>query len=505
MTRIYDLNRRYSASYALVRDGVEILAVGDPISARFNAATRQLLIAAKNDGPGLWDDLVGATKALRWRLVTQPQPISMNPALKAGAEEVVRQSRLLRGAVSNGAILEALATSASLVGITDPPMGRALLRSVQEVGPGSCVVVAASSAAASAIGDWPTLSGTPVLTAGELERTRPDVSQAYVVGPPRFFRSSLVTAPVTTSVTFLMPSWFGDRQIPHSTLAAYADGALRLKSRVFLEGDTSDSESLAEDSVVAEDQMLPQPVWGTHRSDDREPASDEVSASKVVLSGGIALWLDDGDRIRVLDPAQPSGERVGYSEPGDIRPGAYLLIRRGETERTALHQAALAALGARRESVDASQQRWKAELEKRVRQYGHSAVVTALRIAGVKASDRARAWAEPLLARPSADRDFEALLGWLGLPTQPYFANATLLRASIISVGQKVRHQLEDAVSAADLAALEREGSLTLDAKTYGFRSMVAARVLAISPFSEIVNRRDARVPFEDGGGRWLE
>src|SRR5699024_11935523 len=69
------------------------------------------------------------------------------------------------------------------------------------------------------------------LTAGDLERKRIDREQAYVVGPPRFFPSSLVTAPVTESVSFILPAWFSDRRLLHSAIAPYADGAIHLQSR----------------------------------------------------------------------------------------------------------------------------------------------------------------------------------------------------------------------------------------------------------------------------------
>src|SRR5262245_23470079 len=109
MSRIADLNRRYATAAALLRNGVEIVAVGDPAGARLNAAVRQLLFAVRDDGPGVWDDLVGAAKALRWRLVTQPQPITVNPALVEASEEVRRQAGRLRGAVADEALLDELA------------------------------------------------------------------------------------------------------------------------------------------------------------------------------------------------------------------------------------------------------------------------------------------------------------------------------------------------------------------------------------------------------------
>lgn len=505
MNRIQSLNHRYANSAAVARNGVEIIAIGDPVSARFNGAARKLMGVVRDDGPGLWDDLLGAVRVLRWRSLTQPQPIVRNQALRDGALQVLRHVNRLRGAVANDSLLDELASAATAMGDTDPVLGPVLVRSIEEVGATECVVVAAGAAASSALSGWLNLYGVHVLTTGHPGLSHPWVEQSYVVGPPRFFRSSLVTAPLTSGVTFLMPAWFGDREVPRSAISAYADGAIHIAARVFTEGDLSEPESMDSDDGVAEDEFLPQPLWGQQSSPDREPNSDEVEARKLLLSGGRALWLDDGDRIRAVDPLQPVGERVVYVDVASMREGTYLLLRHGETEHRAMYSAALAQLGSRGPSVDASQQKWKQTLRERLQQHGHRAVARMLRSQGIKTAERAPAWTEPDLVRPHSDHDFEQLLTWLGLHIQPYFGNATLLRRAIYQASAELREQLETAVSAADLSVLERDGYLSLDVKADGFRGVLATRVLAISPFMEIVPRHDVRVPFTDRSGQWLE
>lgn len=504
MTRIESLNQRYAASASLARSGVEIVAVGDPPGSRLNIAVRGLLLAMRDDGPGLWGDLVGTAKALRWRLITQPQPVGLNPALRDGAEQVARQLWRLRGAMANEAVLDELATAAAVVAESDSVIGGALLRSIEEAGFGECVVVAASKLAQAGLVRWLGESGVRVFTAGELEREQPRVDQAYVVGPPRFFKPSLVTAPVTSCVSFLVPAWFGDRTVPRSAIASYAEGAILIEARVFTEGEVSEQVPQVAD-IVDEDEFLPQPVWGVRQSPAREPTSDEVEAQKVLLSNNLAMWLDDGDRIRALDPVQPVGERVIYTEVSAVQAGTYLLLRQGETERRALYWAALGLLGKSGAAVDANQQIWKSLLAGRLSALGYREVVRQLKAAGVKTAERARAWTEPNLIRPHNDQDFERLIQWLGIPIQPTFGHATRLRKMLYQASADVREELERAASAADMSALKRDGHLSLDIKTAGFRGIQASRVLAISPFTEIVARHDARVPFEDRGGQWLE
>ncbi|MGL5824426.1 MAG: hypothetical protein ACRCYU_06265 [Nocardioides sp.] len=507
MSRIDELNERYADSVNLARNGVEIVAVGDPAGARFNLAVRRLMVSIREDGPGLWDALASVSKALRWRLITQPQPMGFNHGLIELAGEVTRQARRLRGAVADQDLLDEIAAAATALAHPDREsvVGTTLLRTCLEAGESACVVVAANKPAQLGLTSWLGKRGITVLTAGELERDQPDREQAYVVGPPRFYRSSLTTAPATEGVSFLLPAWFGDLSVPRSAIAPYAEGAIRIEARVFTVGDTSEPEQGAPVEVEDEDVYLPQPVWGTRKSEDREPTSEEVDARKILLSGNLAMWLDDGERIRTLDPWQPAGERVTYTEVSAVREGTYLLLRQGATERVALYQAALARLGQRAAAIDNAQVDWKQLLAQRLQQYGSRQVAMDLRAAGVKTADRARAWTDPSLIRPNSDQDFESLLSWLGMPSQPTFGYASLLRKMLYQASAEIGRQLEAAVSAADLTELERTGHLSLDVRTEGFRGILATRVVAISPHSEIVSRHDARVPYEDRSAQWLE
>ena len=142
-------------------------------------------------------------------------------------------------------------------------------------------------------------------------------------------RSSLVTAPVTEGVSFLLPAWFGDRSVPRSAIAPYAEGAIRIEAKAFTVGDASEPEWSAPVEPEDEDAHLPQPVWGSRQSSHREPSSDEVEAHKVLLSGDLAMWLDDGDRILRTDranrPASASSTpKWQSSEPVRISSGRAL-------------------------------------------------------------------------------------------------------------------------------------------------------------------------------------
>ena len=119
MNRIDALNQRYATSASLVQNGVELIAVGDRAGARFNLAVRNLIAAVRADGPGPWDNLAGVAKALRWHLITQPQPVVLNPGLEKLAAEVTRQTHRLRGALADQNLLAEIAASATALASRD--------------------------------------------------------------------------------------------------------------------------------------------------------------------------------------------------------------------------------------------------------------------------------------------------------------------------------------------------------------------------------------------------
>ncbi|MFC0105662.1 hypothetical protein [Kibdelosporangium aridum] len=505
MSRIRDVILQYEASARAWEYGVAIFAVGDPDGAELNVLVRRLAFIMQANDPDVWGDLFRAANALRWRRLTQVQPSQFNPALREAAEGVAAEVSRLRGSVGEEGLLDQLVQAAQQVAKNDSPVGAVLRQSIEEGGSEGCVVIATSRLAQGGLRLWLQIPGVVVSTFGELGRASASIGQAYVVGPARFFPSALVTAPPTGQVTFVAPAWFRDRSLPVSRLAEYADGALKVRAHVFEVGDTGDQASNLENGRLADDEYVPQPSWGRPPLIDREPASDEVEARKVLLGGGYAIWLDDGDRIRTLDPRQPAGERVTYTAVENVQPGTNLVLRYGATEHGAMHKAALKLAGARADSIATTQSDWKSALNARLQERGARVIASELQALGVRSAERVRAWTEPTLICPKHDHDLVLLLQWLGLPVEPAHQNAVALRRALHQASADLREELETAVGRADLAALEQDGHMRLDIDREGFRSMIVVRVLAKSPYSEIVARQRARLPFKDGGARWLE
>jgi hypothetical protein len=508
MSRLEAVASRYARSAHLIRNGVELDLAGDPPGAGVNAVVRQLVLLARDDPSGLWDGVLGASKVLRWRLLTQPQPLEFGPAVRTAAADVVTEAGRLRAAVRPPAqqALRELAAAAEVVAAADPIAGGVLLESIQEATAEACVVIAVNGSAMAGLDSWLGPLGFRVRSASQLIREQLFFESAYAAGPPRFFPAALVSAPMTETVNFVFQAWFSDRSLPRSVLASRAEGAVAVTGTDFPIGDVTEQVSAPSEDAVTETQLLPQATWIPPDAAPREPGADEVAARRVLLSGGYSMWLDDdGEWIRAVDPSQPGGGRVVNIDVGAVRPGVYLLLRDGETERRALYEAALQLMGPQAAAVVASQAGWKGALQARLDQLGRAAVIRELAVVGVRTLDRVAAWTEPMLARPRSNQDFERLLRWLGVKLHPTYELATALRRRRAQASIKIGDQLEEAVAAADVSLLERDGHLRLELKSEGFRGVIATRVLGISPHVEIISHYDARVLRPDRSAKWLE
>lgn len=505
MSRIHDVVALYSASRAVAEGGVSLFAVGDPAGAHLNAVIRRALRTLGEERGDVWTNLLQAANALRWRRMTQPQPSAFQPVQGQIVEALQRETERLRGVVGDELLLDELEAAARTVAQTDSPVGTVLLESILEVGAEGCVVVACNGSARVGLRSWLEGYGVVVLIPSELRDLKVDTEQGYVVAPPAFVPSSIVMAPATREITFVVPAWFGNRSVHSSVLGPHSEGRISIDVTVHELGDTTEPAGATAGDTGIEDTYVPQPIWSGRVSADREPGTGEVEAWKVLLGGGLALWLDDGERIRSLEPRQPKGDRVEYSAVSDVVPGTYLVLREGETERGVMYEQARRSLGPRADGVLISQDRWKKALQDRLKELGAKQAATELSARGVRSARQVRAWADPRLICPQRDADFAVLLDWLGEPLQPAYANAMTLRHAVYKASAELRRELEAAVGRADLAALEQDGFLRLDIPREGFHGMIVTRVLARSPYTEIVPRTQIRVPIVDRSVQWLD
>ena len=506
MKRLELLNRRYGISARI--DGasvgpVVIEAIPDPAGARFDQALRNIIVSLGEDAVS-FEELLSPAKALRWKRLFHAQPVTLDGRLQILAERVIEQCSLMEGALDDQ-LLDDLSKAAEGVADNDSGFADELLAWIDDVGPEECVVVVVNRSDVIEVREWLQRDGLQVLTARQALSEVLEREQMYVVGPPIFYPSALATAAVTDEISYLVSDWFRCRKLPTSSFAEFAEKAVVVKTRVREAETVEVANKSAVEQIDVLEEFVPQPIWGKARTDSSVPNSDEVRARKLYLSGGFAMWLDDGHRIRSLDPSQPVGERVTYTDVESVTEGSFLLLREGVSERDTLYKAAIDSLGYGAADIEASQTRWKRRLGDRLERRGHWCVQDELRAYGVKACEQVRAWTDPILVRPKSKRDFQLLLDWLGVPMQSTFENADMLKRALRCESQRIRKKLEEIIEYIDLGELERIGHVSLGGRDVGVRGICATRVLAISHLKYPVARSRTRLLIEDNGGRWLE
>ncbi|KWW97917.1 hypothetical protein TH66_21335 [Carbonactinospora thermoautotrophica] len=508
MTRLKRVGDLYAASASIAGEAgaVELIAVADPRGASLDIAVRELGREVRDGNHPMLGELLAMARQLRWRLAIEPCPALYSAGradLVTELTSLARQCKFIVGDETRSVLDDLVDRANAVIRDALPPTGDVLLQSLNEAGYEGCAVILASPRVAEGVRRWFRQLKIDVPVESRREQTACDVrDQAYLIGAPPVFGPSILTAPRARSLTYLFPSWVQDRSLPTTGLSDLAEGGIKPRIR---------SRKIGEEPVIpqrlrqVEDRLVPEPVWSsTERG--RPPGEDEVYARRVLLAGGFAIMLDtEGEFIRTLDPNQPPGERIEMRDVKSLAPGTYLVLRDGETESDALYSRAIALLGAQAESVERSQSEWKSALRRQLLVRGRAEVIRSLSDRGVRAAAQAPAWIARTVARPRNRTDFDILLGWLGLELEPYREHANLLRRARSQAAADVRESLEAALGESDISRLERDGYLRLNLELEGFASIVATRILAISPYLEAVPRHELRNLREDRNARWLE
>ncbi len=479
MSRLAYVGDLYAVSGAIggATSVVDLFAIADPAGASLDRAVRELSRDVQEGTIELLGELLTVARRLRWRISVEPFPSAHGlgrAELLADLKNVASQCRVMVGSDTRW-ILDELVRSADAVNSQAiRPLGEFLLQSLREAGGAGCVLVLSGSRAAAGARSWLSELEVAVPVVSDRERAGLEIhDKAYLVGAPPLFGPAVFGAPRAQGLAYLFPSWIQDRALPTADFSTYAEGSI--KPRTCLHR-------------IGQEAFIPERL------------------RNVLLSGGLSIMLDlEGDWIRTLDPDQPAGQRVRMRDVATVDPGTFLVLREGQSESAPLYLRALTRLAAQAESVQKSQSRWKEALRQQLQSRGAVAVVQQLRGLGVKAAAQASAWTAETLARPQSDADFAILLRWLGLPAEPYGQNASLLRRARSQAMADVREALEEALGDADMPGLERVGFLRLDLELEGFAGIIASRVLAISPYLDVVPRSELRIPKEDASARWLE
>lgn len=336
-----------------------------------------------------------------------------------------RQARQLIGAVDEDALLREIADAAAALCTRDPLVGAVLRESLTEVGPNRRVV-AASSRSREALGEWLGSFGARSPRWASSSASMRFRRHRLLRGSATILQVGGGHSPPHTGGHVHLPGVVWRSNCPEvGAIAQHAEGGIQVAARIVEAGDALPAlpePATSETEPIPEDDLLPQPVWGSRVSEDRRAERGRGGGTQSPSFGNRAIWLDDdGERIRALDPTQPPGERVGYSDVSAVaraRTCFCVKVRLSASPSTREHLGESARCAS---AIQESQASWKSALIERLRARSARDPKAPLCALGVRAAGQVRAWTSPHVIRPQSDGDFERLLGWLGLPVQPHF------------------------------------------------------------------------------------
>lgn len=480
-----------------------------------------------------WLSLLRHLRRVRFDLSALPVPFNA-PEHGLATAQTVAEATYARCAVLYPSLAPVVDTvlgmARALLSSGDAPLLARLVEAVEETTPANTAIILCEArlikVAEAFLHTHPALWRCAVIGPAQLRAVR-CYDRLIFVGSARWFPSYVVTAPRSSCVDFIHLSWTeGPKPAQPLFAVQRAKTAMRDSSgfsapaednppSVVLSGERSSSieeESVWVDSgaVLAPGQSFLQEL--VHRANSANASSerrlDIVRALPIALEGGRAVFLEaeDGATVLVLDLAERGKSRVRRLPTQDVEAGMFVLLRAAGGGDYVVPVADM-VLGRRAEECRRVQGDWKARLRAYVEHHGlFEASVMLLEHGGVRAEEgNVRRWTLDRNIRPRDNADFLAIMRLIGLEADAsrYWGIMTLIERAHIKAGQLIRSMLLDQVMKADLAALERIGTMEFDLPGTGSGRMVACRVLRIASEPVMVSAAQVSQLFASENPPW--
>lgn len=333
-----------------------------------------------------------------------------------------------------------------------------------------------------------------------------------VVGPSRWFAPHVFSAPRARQVHLVHFSCLNDKWQPASSFVGSTNSSSSSSTSVTNqstdpEGDSAEDVSRQEDFSTAASSTYSAPVITYHvevdeltptvnleqisrrlsRSSSPDTEHEDVEARIFQLEGGMGVCLEavDGSSALVIDLQEEDALSVKRAPVSAISPGMFVLLRAGGGGDF-LVPLADQILGKNAERIRKIQHLWKVRLRDEVRKRGALEVsIKLIDFGSIRANEaNVRNWMSERSIRTEDYRDFAAIMKLveMGDDATRCWNIMGLIDRAHRKAGRQIRRLLLQQVINSDLSELIRCGRMQFEISETGSGSMVACRVVAISP-----------------------
>ena len=342
------------------------------------------------------------------------------------------------------------------------------------------------------------LNTVKVIVASQL-RSFVCYDKVIIIGSPYWFPQYVLTAPRTSEIDIVYYRWIRSKWKEESVFIGsfkFSQSPIKTEAKNTVKEvqPKIDSEIIAA-QLEPKDVLLPTSDWSDISqkisrlhfiNSDRE----EIEAKLFLLEGSTsAVFLDREAKTFVIDLQEEVNSRVQRISVADIEADMFILLRTsgGGDYIVPVANRILKSLRKDVEMIRNLQQEWKGRLKLAVKRQGLQAVSQNLVKQGsqiAKNELNIRNWTSELTIKPRNQKDFEAILKFVGLGDRcnEFYEAAYLLDTAHRSAGKHIRKLLLQEVCNADLTQLEQLGSMEFELEQADGGSMTAFRVVDIAP-----------------------
>ncbi len=337
-----------------------------------------------------------------------------------------------------------------------------------------------------------------VIVASQL-RSLISYDKIIIIGSPYWFPQYIITAPRTSEIDIVHYRWIKSKWKEESVFLGsvnFSQSPIKTETKnVKKEVQDKTNSEIVTAQLSPKDILMPTIEWSDisqkitqlHFSDNDQ---EEIEAKMFLLEGSTsAVFLDIDAKAFIIDLQEEVNSRVKRIFVTDIEADMFILLRTGGGGDYIIPVAnrILRNSGKDVEKIRNLQQEWKDRLKLAVKRQGLHLVSQNLVKQGSKLAKNepnVRNWMSDLSIKPRDEKDFAAILKFVGLGDRFNEFNevAYLLAQAHRSAGKHIRKLLLQKVSNSDLTQLEQLGSMEFELEKADEGSMAAFRVVDSSP-----------------------